>query len=312
MVDALTIGLLAATLLGLGARLHWFCELFAHFAVQGAVTAAGLTAVWLALRRPARALACALAAGPHVLALASEVAHARAPVPEGLARVRVVSANLLTTNDEHARFLSWVRGEHPDVVLALEVGRSWVRSLDTLSDLYPRRRFAAREDNFGVGVLARSPDATVEIIDCGPMDVPSVRVRLPFEGAVVTLVATHPTPPVGASRAFERDAQIEACAEVLFESPSPRIFAGDLNATPWSPVLVDLLRRTGLRDSRTGFGLQASWPSGLGIVGGLLGIPIDHLLHDDAVAVLDRRIGPDFGSDHRPVVVDFALLPVPP
>ncbi|MCK6570508.1 endonuclease/exonuclease/phosphatase family protein [Myxococcota bacterium] len=312
LFGALTLGLLAASLLGLGARLHWICELFAHFAVQGAVAAGGLVIAWLAFRRPGRALACALAAGPHLSALAPEVAFAPEPVPDGLPRVRVVSANLLTTNTEHAAFLSWIRAERPDVVLALEVGRDWAEALETLADLYPLRRFAPREDNFGVGALALNPHATVEFIDCGPSDVPSLRVRQPVEGTVVTMVATHPIPPIGAARAFERDAQIVACAATLLRAPPPRILAGDLNATPWSPVLVDLRRGTGLRDSRAGFGLQTSWPNGLGVADVLFAIPIDHLLHDDAVAVVDRRLGPDVGSDHRPVVADFAVLAFSP
>jgi endonuclease/exonuclease/phosphatase (EEP) superfamily protein YafD len=310
LLGAATLGLWGATLLGLGARLHWFCELFAHFAPQGAIAAVALVVIWGVLRRPGRALTCLFVAAPHLYALAPEytAASVATPAPEGLPRVRIASANLLTSNRAHGAFLAWIRDERPDVVIALEVGRDWAAALEGLADLYPQRRFSPREDNFGVAALARDPQATLEILDCGPAGVPSLRVRWPVEGTVVTVVGTHPIPPVGAAQALERDTQIDACAAVLFSGPGPRVLAGDLNATPWSPVLVDLRARTGLRDSRAGRGLFASWPTGFGPLDVVLGIPIDHLLHDASLAVVDRRNGPDIGSDHRPVVADFAVL----
>ena len=42
---------------------------------------------------------------------------------------------------------------------------------------------------------------------------------------------------------------------------------------------------------------------------GPLGIPIDHLLHSAELQIVDRRTGPDVGSDHRGLVVDIAPVP---
>jgi endonuclease/exonuclease/phosphatase (EEP) superfamily protein YafD len=78
---------------------------------------------------------------------------------------------------------------------------------------------------------------------------------------------------------------------------------GDLNLSPWSPYFGDLLSSAGLRDSREGFGIQASWPTAVP----LLRVPIDHVLYSPEVVINHRQIGPDVGSDHLPVVVDFSL-----
>jgi endonuclease/exonuclease/phosphatase (EEP) superfamily protein YafD len=57
-----------------------------------------------------------------------------------------------------------------------------------------------------------------------------------------------------------------------------------------------------LRDTRAGFGIQASWPTQIPP----LGIPLDHCLVSPELVVLDRRLGPAVGSDHRPVILELA------
>jgi endonuclease/exonuclease/phosphatase (EEP) superfamily protein YafD len=56
-------------------------------------------------------------------------------------------------------------------------------------------------------------------------------------------------------------------------------------------------------DSAQGHGVQPTWPN----FNPLLWIPLDHVLHSTCLAVRDRIIGPDVGSDHYPVIVDFSL-----
>ena len=36
-------------------------------------------------------------------------------------------------------------------------------------------------------------------------------------------------------------------------------------------------------------------------------IPIDHCLHSPGIQIVRKEIGPAVGSDHYPVVVEFAL-----
>ncbi|MCI0525996.1 MAG: hypothetical protein L0Y56_00890, partial [Nitrospira sp.] len=58
-----------------------------------------------------------------------------------------------------------------------------------------------------------------------------------------------------------------------------------------------------LKDSRDGFGIQASWPTFVP----LFLIPLDHCLVHSSVQVLDRRLGPKIGSDHYPVMIKLAV-----
>jgi endonuclease/exonuclease/phosphatase (EEP) superfamily protein YafD len=96
-----------------------------------------------------------------------------------------------------------------------------------------------------------------------------------------------------------RNDQLVAVASLIQQQTVPIVLAGDLNSTSYSPYFEDLCSRTGLRDSRQGFGIQASWSPRLP----LLEICIDHCLVPPAIHVANRRAGPHLGSDHRPIMV---------
>jgi endonuclease/exonuclease/phosphatase (EEP) superfamily protein YafD len=83
----------------------------------------------------------------------------------------------------------------------------------------------------------------------------------------------------------------------------PVIVAGDLNATPWSHGFRQLVRLRGLCDSAVGRGVQATWNAHRWVPR----IPIDHVVVSPEVRVMDRRVGPDVGSDHLPVEATLAI-----
>jgi len=58
-----------------------------------------------------------------------------------------------------------------------------------------------------------------------------------------------------------------------------------------------------LVNSQNGFGLAATWPTSLPISL----IPLDHMLHSDSLTTVAREVGPDLGSDHKPLTVEVAL-----
>ena len=77
---------------------------------------------------------------------------------------------------------------------------------------------------------------------------------------------------------------------------------GDLNVTPWSWPFRNLLTKGETRNSQIGFGLQ---PTFAATSFAFLRVPIDHLLHSDALLIRDRRLGPSLGSDHFPLLVNL-------
>ena len=213
-----------------------------------------------------------------------------------------MSANVRTSNRNYERFLKAVRAADPDVLLVMEIDEGWLQALEAIRDDYPHGTSAPRPDNFGIGLLSKLPVDEQEIKYVGSAGVPSIQARLKVGDGTVGVVGTHPLPPIGKNSTL-RNEQLSATADLVAGMDGPVIVAGDLNATPWSPFFRRLLDRSGMRDSRRGFGVQATWPSSLGPAG----IPIDHVLVSDEVYVKDRQVGPTFGSDHRPVIVDVII-----
>jgi endonuclease/exonuclease/phosphatase family metal-dependent hydrolase len=85
------------------------------------------------------------------------------------------------------------------------------------------------------------------------------------------------------------------------------VVLGDLNVTQFSPRWDELLEDGKLSDTRRGRGLMGSWRVQIPKLGWkppLPRRPLDHVLLGDDLVVVDRRLGPDLGSDHLPVVAD--------
>ena len=125
----------------------------------------------LALALPLAALVCVLVRRRGVALVAVAVAliagvgvvedcARTAPLPTGaVGGVRIASANVLSTNADHASLLAWVRAEEPDVLCVLEVSPAWAQALlDGLPD-YPVRALVPRGDDFGIAIFARSTAA---------------------------------------------------------------------------------------------------------------------------------------------------------
>ena len=81
---------------------------------------------------------------------------------------------------------------------------------------------------------------------------------------------------------------------------------GDFNATMYHPRFEDLLD-TGLTDAHSarGRGFSGTWPRNRSYPPFLR---IDHALSSKELVPLEASYGKGTGSDHRPIIVDYALV----
>ncbi|MEM6855624.1 MAG: endonuclease/exonuclease/phosphatase family protein [Planctomycetota bacterium] len=295
----------AGSVIGLLGDRPWFFDLFTHFRLQyaAALLLAVVGMLWLRKWKSVGVFGAALVLNAVLLA---PLWIAPTPPPASGAGLRLVAFNVLTANRNPSAVIDWVNLENADLLIMQEVNAAWIEQLDQGLAGYTRLPTdSIREDNFGMAMYLRS-DWEAQAIEAmtDPAGVPRLEVVIDLYGQPVWIIGVHTLPPVSGAYSRYRREQLAEAAQRVALSDAPVILAGDLNATRWSAPMRRLLRDTELRDSAEGFGLQGTWPSGLGWTGM---IPIDHVLVSPDIAVEDRRVGPMLGSDHRPVVVDLRL-----
>ncbi len=217
--------------------------------------------------------------------------------------LKLLIANVNTHNTRFADVIALVDREQPDVIALMETDGRWLDELGPIAERYPHSIARPRNDNFGIALFSRLPLVEPEVVVLGDLRLPSIATGVLCGGEVVRLLVTHPVPPIRGHHARSRDQQLERAAEWVRQHDGPVILAGDLNATMWSPVYQRTVGDAGLTNARRGFGVLPTWPSRFGP----MGIPIDHCLVSGRFAVTDCRVGPDVGSDHRPLVVGLRL-----
>lgn len=292
-----------ATLAGFAGRLWWVFELASHFRVQYAL-ALGLCALAMLIWRHilwgaifgALALLNTAMLGPRFPITAEAAASSNEP------DLRVLLANVNSANRDYPRIHRVIAGYDPDFIVLLEVTPRLLEQVN-LADRYPYRIAAPREDNFGIALFSRKPFLKAEIVPFGISKLPSTVAEFSFGERRFTLLGTHPLPPVNAGCARSRNDQLAVLAGFAQQSRQPLLLVGDLNVSPWSPYFAELLAAADLRDSASGRGIQPSWPT----YWPPLWIPIDHALFSEGIQIRHRETGPDIGSDHYPVIVDFQL-----
>ena len=176
--------------------------------------------------------------------------------------------------------------------------------MDQLQSDYPHRLVLPRDDNFGIAVYAREPLASVDTVLSPPLDFPTLVVQQSLGGRTVTIVTTHPIPPVSRTGFDARNEQLVSIADLVAPLSGPKMIVGDLNISMWSHLYRRLEESAGLVNARRGFGVVPTWPRQWPFAM----IPIDHFLVSKEFAVVDFSAGPKIGSDHLPLFATLALI----
>ena len=305
LLEASVVLCLAGTLMGFLGRLAWIFDLASHFPVQQAALL-GLVAATLFARRRWAWGAVAAALSLVNLAMFAPDWFGR-PVAPDMRSLRVVSLNVFIKSHRYADVAAMLDRERPDVVALVEVNARWADALSPLRVRWPHVISEPREHSFGMMLLSRLPILESQVLDLGSTGRVTLRARIATPDGPLTLMVFHPPPPMGPGRSRRRNEEMRALAELVRAIDGPVLVVGDFNCTPWSPHFRDLVKDSGLRDTRKGFGIQPSWPSP--VLPAM--IPIDQALASDGLVVVDRRLGPRVGSDHLPLILDVALVPAP-
>jgi endonuclease/exonuclease/phosphatase (EEP) superfamily protein YafD len=224
----------------------------------------------------------------------------------GAPHLRVVSANVMFDNPHHRTLLRELASYDADVLVLEEITPDWWASIRRIGLLasHPHVVAAPRWGPSGLVIISRLPLGDRRVRDARGWPIPSATVRVGNQD--VHLVGVHIIAPL--TTFGENQAQQPVITGIIRSTPSPRIVAGDFNATPtnrWYGQIRDL----GLQEvfEAVGQPFATTWPNGQHL---LPPLRLDHAFVDDPPVVPRRvRTGAGSGSDHQPVIVDYSVLP---
>ena len=276
-------------------------QLFSHFRLQYFVVAALLVVVFVVLRDRRYAVllfATAFINGAHVLPWYFDE-----PYSTDGRELKLLQANVLSTNADYASLSALLDSEQPDVVVLQEVSPAWAEEVRRLASAWPHQVVEEREGNFGIALLSQYPLVATAVVASEPLGFPTIVATLDVSGRRVQLVGTHPMIPLGERNYGARNTQLATVGDLLRRGDGARMLVGDLNTSMWDLNYRTLEARTGLRNVRRGFGVKPTWPTFLPFAM----IPIDHVLVSSDIGIVDVRTGPRIGSDHLPLIVTLTL-----
>lgn len=301
----MTVGVGAVTITGFLGKFAWLFELTSHFRVQYFVILCLCLPAFLAAKsKKWTAVVLVLMSVNFIMfnpiAFPVRPAHATQHLK---GRITILQSNVFTANRSHSKVARLIKRANPDVIALMEINERWNQALEeTLKD-YPYREVAIREDNFGIGLFSRIPFQKAKIEYFGEAEVPTVIADILVGGEQTTLLFTHPLPPADPIYFSHRNRQLDDISKARDRFNDRLIVVGDLNSSPWSYYFRRFINRMKLQDTRKGFGLHPTWPTMLRV----MMIPLDHCLVSKEFVTLNRKVGPNVGSDHLPVIVELGL-----
>lgn len=280
---------------------HVFFDLLSHFRIQYIVLLLPLLLVAAVARRFVAVIVLASCLAIHLVAVYQS--QQRVPIAAELSAqshhrtLRVMSSNLLASNQGHDKQISLIHSANPDVIVFQEYTPVWHSALSAELGNYPHRITAALNNPFGIAIYSKHAFTDAVINHLFPGSSPSAAVTLSVAGKAVEIFGTHPPPPMSASMYHERNRHLQKLAAHAKARSHPLVIAGDLNTSPWSQSFQQFLERGNLYDARAGKGLFPTWPAFFSP----LQIPIDYILVSKHFKVTSMNSSSDLSSDHKSV-----------
>lgn len=290
--------LAAAALSGVG---HRWVDILAQFVGPALVVAVAVLAA-AAILRSRILLAAASAVSLLVLfAGSSQWAPPRGEAVDGEAGFTLYSANLHRENADVEAIARSVAASGADIVVLIETGAAPAAALDRILAAYPHRAIRTSIGHPAGDVLtviaSRWP-----VRDLAPavsvLSIKAVVAETPI--GPVSVAGIHLTRPWPYQVQWEQIRQAEDLTAWVGETTGPIVVAGDFNSVSSARIGRMIQDETRLIPAP---GWPGTWPAALPA---FAGITIDQVYRTPDLALVDRRLGRETGSDHRPVVTRFA------
>jgi endonuclease/exonuclease/phosphatase (EEP) superfamily protein YafD len=217
----------------------------------------------------------------------------------------VYSANVNKDNKNLTRLINEINHKNAEVVLLLEVTPEHAQQLNSIAEDYPYSilKTPVGIDNLGLVLLSKFPILNHKVKELTIFGNVLIEAELMINQNPVFFYGGHFPRPTYRKAYSDRTKQVLDLAQQINSKAVPVIFAGDMNATPYSTIFRRFLKGSGLKDTRKGFGWQPTWPTYFPP----LWLPIDHILISSEIHVHRRTTGRYIGSDHYPVLAELSI-----
>ncbi|MCA4781130.1 endonuclease/exonuclease/phosphatase family protein [Empedobacter stercoris] len=217
---------------------------------------------------------------------------------------KITSINIFSQNEDFHYLKNYLEKEKSDVLILQELTPAWQKNVEFIRQEYPFYKEEVRNNNFGIAIYSKVPLTKVSTKNYIDEMHPSILAEISVNGKPVSILATHPVPPLPNQARFEkRNQQYELMKhEIDALSTENIILIGDLNCTVYSPNFK-LVQSDKLKDARSGFGLQNSWNAFIPI----FRTNIDQCWVTKSMKVTNFYRGEDIKSDHFPIVAELKI-----
>jgi endonuclease/exonuclease/phosphatase (EEP) superfamily protein YafD len=237
----------------------------------------------------------------------------------------LVEFNIWDHNADPARTLRWLRAADADIVILAEAREPFIADLLKAFPDYPTVVTCSNRPYCGVVILSRFQGRLLSggwwVADglnhpFGPLEniaLAAVQLDVPGPDGRVTptpVIAVHIDRRGLSGVTYGQTADLlAAVGQAAGKRPARLILAGDFNTSPWSPQMRSLdetlVRTAGTRRVSV---FAPTWPSDSAFET-RMGLPpllaIDHVYLGCEWTVRSLKVGPDVGSDHRPLTTQF-------
>lgn len=211
--------------------------------------------------------------------------------------IKIMTANVLMSNTNVEKLISFVEEYAPDILVTLETNLWWEKKLQPLQNDYPYQINCPLDNLYGMHVFSRYALSKSSIEFMVEDDIPSIHTLLTLpSGQDIRMHFLHPAPPSPTENeeSSERDAELVMVAKSVLDADIPVIVTGDLNDVAWSTTTRLFRKVSQLLDPRIGRGMFNTFHAKYWF----LRWPLDHLFHSSHFKLYDMRRLSYFGSDH--------------
>lgn len=227
------------------------------------------------------------------------------PEATGENSLHVVHTDATGGFDDRDEAMDWLRALGADIVI-ITGGTSEIINQVVNSDTGWMALAAPEIENAAGQIVLATQQWDIAITPTGDGTDTVLRITAGNDGAVYDIITASGPPASSGDKADRLQARLNTIRAVTQSAANPVIVIGNLGATLWTHGMRDLVSTTDLRDAAKGKGyLSTSNVSGLPVVGGWLGLPLDVVLMTSAVTPITLSTGPDIGARNLPVSVIF-------